>query len=298
MAKDPAILFYYQDFLVGTEFMDDAEVGIYIRLLCHLYDKNELSEKQVLRICSASAFENIPDDVKNKLKKDNNGMYFNQRARDEKEKRLLFTESRRQNALGIKSKKAYAEHMEDINKDINKDTDKDKELYSETILQIVRDFYSTKIKINKMVNPKWETNHKFYADSCDVIDKLHRIDKIPFDVIRMVIMRSIKDEFWQNQIISLAGLRVISKNKQSKFMNAYASLATDYKPSASKRELLGYRYECPSCENITVEREFKRVEEFDAYTCKVEGCSKVQLQNKEMVGSTLLYIEKVYKEES
>ena len=28
--KDPAVLFYFQDFLVGTEFMTDEEVGQYI----------------------------------------------------------------------------------------------------------------------------------------------------------------------------------------------------------------------------------------------------------------------------
>lgn len=112
-------------------------------------------------------------------------------------------------------------------------------------------------------------------------------------------MRSTKDEFWKNQIISLAGLRTTSKNKQSKFSNAAASLlGSDYRPSAPTKQLLGYRYECPSCENITVEREFRPVNQFDAYTCKVDGCSKVQLQNKEMIGSTLLYIEKVYKDES
>jgi len=31
--KDPAVLFYFQDFLVGTEFMSDEEVGKYIFVL-------------------------------------------------------------------------------------------------------------------------------------------------------------------------------------------------------------------------------------------------------------------------
>ena len=29
--KDPAVLFYFQDFLVGTEFMTDDEVGKYLQ---------------------------------------------------------------------------------------------------------------------------------------------------------------------------------------------------------------------------------------------------------------------------
>lgn len=179
-----------------------------------------------------------------------------------------------------------------------KERTKETKKYSETILQIVRDFYNEKSKLTPMVKSYGFLTDKQKADSCDVIDKLNRIDNIPFDVIRMVVMRSIKDEFWQNQIISLAGLRTISKNKMSKFANAYAKLASDYRPAASEKVLLGFRYKCPSCEDVTVEREYRPADEFDAYTCKVDGCSKVQLVNKEMVGSTLKYIEKVYKEES
>jgi len=49
--KDPAVLFYFQDFLVGTEFMTDEEVGKYIRILCHQADKGPLTEYQVKKIC-------------------------------------------------------------------------------------------------------------------------------------------------------------------------------------------------------------------------------------------------------
>ena len=42
--KDPAVLFYFQDFLVGTEFMTDDEVGKYIRILCHQADKGALTD--------------------------------------------------------------------------------------------------------------------------------------------------------------------------------------------------------------------------------------------------------------
>ena len=39
MSKDPAILFYTQDFLVGTMMMSDEQVGQYIRLLCLQHQK-------------------------------------------------------------------------------------------------------------------------------------------------------------------------------------------------------------------------------------------------------------------
>ena len=119
MAKDPAVLFYFQDFLVGTVFMTDDEVGKYIRILCHQADKGRLSEKQVLSICKADV---IPNVIKEKLKVDSDGLYYNARMQSEKEKRSKFTESRRNNALGIK---AHAKHMEDEDRDINKDGDID-----------------------------------------------------------------------------------------------------------------------------------------------------------------------------
>ena len=43
MAKDPAFLFYSNDFLTGTYTMTDEQVGKYIRLLCLQHQKGELA---------------------------------------------------------------------------------------------------------------------------------------------------------------------------------------------------------------------------------------------------------------
>lgn len=176
-----------------------------------------------------------------------------------------------------------------------KPTTPEPKAYSATVQEIVANFYSTKqLNYKLAIKP----SNKIVLDSCDVIDKLNRIDEIPFDVINEVLKRSIKDEFWQSKIISLAGLRVISKNKQTKFMNAYASLINDYRPSAPTKQLLGYRYKCPACGDVTAKREFRPEDQYDAYTCKVEGCTKTQLVSGEMIGSTLKFVEKIYKDES
>lgn len=113
MAKDPAFLFYYQDFLVGTEFMTAEEIGCYIRILCHLADKGSLSLEHMQSICRGYAFT---DNLKAKFSLGENGEYFNQRLSLETQKRRSYTESRRKNA------KAYAKHMENENENINKDT--------------------------------------------------------------------------------------------------------------------------------------------------------------------------------
>jgi hypothetical protein len=45
MAKDPAFLFYTSDFLTGTMFMTNEQVGIYIRLLCSQHQHGGIIDK-------------------------------------------------------------------------------------------------------------------------------------------------------------------------------------------------------------------------------------------------------------
>ena len=125
MSKDPAVLFYYQDFLVGTEFMEDAEVGKYIRLLCHQYDKGTLTKEHILKICKTSDIDMINKCILEKFTKDEQGNYYNRRAKEEKEKRVKFSESRRKNRSSVKDMNKICgtsdSHIENENENINKD---------------------------------------------------------------------------------------------------------------------------------------------------------------------------------
>ena len=49
MAKDPAFLFYSSDFLTGTMFMSNEQVGLYIRLLCAQHQHGGRIDTNVLR---------------------------------------------------------------------------------------------------------------------------------------------------------------------------------------------------------------------------------------------------------
>src|SRR6185437_9562737 len=51
MAKDPAFLFYSNDFDSGTKFLTDEQVGKYLRLLMSQHQHGHLTEKQMLFIC-------------------------------------------------------------------------------------------------------------------------------------------------------------------------------------------------------------------------------------------------------
>lgn len=136
MSKDPAFLFYPNDYLGGTMGMSCEQKGAYIDLLIFQFNNHNFTEaqaKQVLSICFASVWEVL----KNKFKTEgeNNEFFYNERLRLEIDKRKAFSESRRINALHPKTfkktkkntKKAYAKHMgnenenenEGINRDIN-----------------------------------------------------------------------------------------------------------------------------------------------------------------------------------
>lgn len=104
MSKDPAFLFYTQDFYTGTVFMTDEQVGKYIRLLCLQHQTGHLEEKHMLNICKS-----YDKDIFSKFLRDSEGLYYNERLDKEVNRRVEYCESRRKNKL---TKKTYDQHME------------------------------------------------------------------------------------------------------------------------------------------------------------------------------------------
>ena len=86
--KDPAFLFYSSDFLTGTMFMTDSQLGKYIKILCTQHQKGHLSEKDMLKIC-----KRYDKDIFEKFVKDENGKYYNIRLEKEIEKRSAYSKS-------------------------------------------------------------------------------------------------------------------------------------------------------------------------------------------------------------
>ena len=96
MAKDPAFLFYSQDFIVGTLTMTFEDKGKYITILAMMHQQGRMTE-ETIRILVG----NISDNLKLKFLVDKNNQWFNSRLETETEKRNLFVDSRRINgALG------------------------------------------------------------------------------------------------------------------------------------------------------------------------------------------------------
>lgn len=129
MAKDPAFLFYSQDFIVGVQTMTHEDRGKYITILCQMHQQGRLDE-ETIRFMVGS----VSDKLRLKFKQDERGLWYNERLELETARRNNFTESRRINGKsGGRPKKAKASakpkqklmqnhmdnHMGNVNEDVN-----------------------------------------------------------------------------------------------------------------------------------------------------------------------------------
>jgi hypothetical protein len=149
--KDPAVLFYTQDFLTGTFLMTDAQVGKYMRLLCLQQQNGGLTEKEMMKICGEK-----DDEIWAKFDCEN-GHYFNKRMLLETKKRKEYTQSRLANLSHMDS------HMEICNKkDEIRNKNKEKEIvfksevfefsekYPEVMLNKFCSYWTEKSKSGKL----------------------------------------------------------------------------------------------------------------------------------------------------
>jgi len=117
MAKDPAFLFYPNDYIGGTMGMTFEQKGAYMELLMAQFNRGHMDTHMVLRIVG-----DLWGDIRDKFTQDEDGRWYNQRLHDEKIKRKSFTDSRLKNLSGNKDSSHMDAHMEDrdVNRDINR----------------------------------------------------------------------------------------------------------------------------------------------------------------------------------
>lgn len=132
MAKDPAFLFYPNDFTVGTQFFSNEQVGIYVRILCAQHQHGHLSKSQIQRLCNGISNSDDLEEVLNKFKQDSEGKYYNERLDDEILKRRKHSDKQRENAnmRWHKTGNANAMPLEDKNEiEIEIENKNDKKIY-------------------------------------------------------------------------------------------------------------------------------------------------------------------------
>ena len=217
MAKDPAFLFYSSDFLNGVSDLTMEERGQYITLLCLQHQKGSLSEKTVrLTVGSVSV------DVMRKFEKDEQGNYFQSRLKEEIEKRVNFTESRRNN--GFKGGRPKASEkpsgyptpnlMENVN--INENEDKN--------INIDFDFfwndYDKKVGDKQKLKSKW--NKLSDKDRNDIMNYLPLyIEAVPDKQFRKNPETFLNNKSWLDEIVKRT---TPDYNKQSYAEREFAKL--------------------------------------------------------------------------
>jgi uncharacterized protein YdaU (DUF1376 family) len=110
MSKDPAFLFYPNDYIGGTMGMTFEEKGAYMELLMLQFNRGHMTTHMIGQTVGQTWVK-----IQDKFIKDAEGLWYNERLDLEKERRKTFTESRRNNVSGknqhTKNKEKEVGHM-------------------------------------------------------------------------------------------------------------------------------------------------------------------------------------------
>lgn len=116
--KDPAFLFYPNDYLGGTMGMTFEQKGAYIELLMTQFNRGHMTSHIIGQVLGQNGGQ-VWDMIKDKFLTDADGRFFNKRLEDEQTKRKFFTDSRKNNLEGknqyTKKEGHMTSHMENEN---------------------------------------------------------------------------------------------------------------------------------------------------------------------------------------
>jgi uncharacterized protein YdaU (DUF1376 family) len=178
MGKDPAFLFYPNDWLGGTMGMTFEEKGAYISLLMMQFNRGHMSGHMI-----GQEVGQLWDKIKDKFIQDSQGLWYNERLDIEKANRQSFCQSRRNNINGnnqyTKKEEKEVGHMgghtvgrmENVNED-TKITKNNNYKYSE--------FYDKEIDLAK--NETYERFVKFLYGENELGCRLAKITKMKYQV--------------------------------------------------------------------------------------------------------------------
>lgn len=183
MSKDPAFLFYSNDFLSGTFTMTNEQVGKYIRLLCLQHQKGIISDKDMKNICGT-----YDEEIYSKFSKGDKG-YYNERLKLEAEKRSAYSQSRRTNRSKKNITKTYVPHME--NENVNEDV-------NEIEKHIVDIFCSNELckmwkQWTEYKHTQFKFNYKNLQSELVAINNLHKLSNGKTDIATAIINQSISN---------------------------------------------------------------------------------------------------------
>lgn len=159
MAKDPAFLFYPNDWIGGTMGMTFEEKGAYMELLMMQFNRGHMTSHMIGQVVGQ-----MWDKIKHKFAQDDKNLWFNERLDIEIQKRKNYTKSRRNNISGknqyTKNDKIdighMTSHMENVNENENEDinNNKGKKFKKEDINELPDYILFSSIQRYKLSNDK------------------------------------------------------------------------------------------------------------------------------------------------
>jgi uncharacterized protein YdaU (DUF1376 family) len=158
MAKDPAFLFYPNDYIGGTMGMTFEEKGAYIEILMLQFNRGHMTSHMIGQLVGQ-----LWESIKCKFVQDEQGLWYNIRLDQEKDKRMSFTQSRRNNIKGLNQHTLghtighMTSHMENENEDVNRNINKVKII--DTLFEEFWDLYDYK-KSRDKAEKAWKTLNK------------------------------------------------------------------------------------------------------------------------------------------
>ena len=158
MAKDPAFLFYPNDYIGGTMGMTFEEKGAYIEILMLQFNRGHMTSHMIGQLVGQ-----LWESIKCKFVQDEQGLWYNIRLDQEKDKRMSFTQSRRNNIKGLNQHTLghtighMTSHMENENEDVNRNINKVKIV--DTQFEEFWDLYDYK-KSRDKAEKAWKTLNK------------------------------------------------------------------------------------------------------------------------------------------
>lgn len=149
MAKDPATLWYFNDWHGGTITFSRHLKGCYMDVLYAQFNIGRLSLDEIKTVLGSDFGSSWPT-LQKKFKTENN-LFFNERLEIELNKRKSFTKSRRENA---KHKKHVLKHMENENE--NEIKIDNENLIDKYGIDMIEDFLRYWNEPDKKGKCKWE----------------------------------------------------------------------------------------------------------------------------------------------
>lgn len=206
--KDPAFLFYPNDYIGGTMGMTFEEKGAYIELLMLQFNRGHMTEHMI-----AHTVGHLWESVRDKFEQDADGRWWNRRLEEEQIKRANYTASRKNNRGGGAKNKSeknkdikhthehkrqhMSQHMEDEDVNENKDINEEK-----TVLNFAQfwDLYDKKVD-RKRAERRWKNVRE--KDKPLIIShiKAYKASQ-PDKSLRKDPATYLYNESWHNEIIT------------------------------------------------------------------------------------------------